>query len=250
MPITSFAFDSSTGTGTLTLTLSNGTAAAIGSLRRLRAKYASNTLSISTVAGGNCNISSGAGAGKWTRILGPTADTNATVNRHEVWIGTASNGNSTGKETITLTWSGTITGIGVDLMCRTFDNGDTTTTWALDGTQQGLVNNASSATITYPSLTAAGAGELATGGARCPSGGSYGTPTGGGFTWVTATDANGNPDIYSLSAGSGTVAPTQSTTATISHADLVLIVATVPGVAAVRPDLSVIEQSVNRAATY
>lgn len=207
--------DSATGTALTTLTLT--AAAAVGDVRVLVTVLGSSTINVSSISGGNATT--------WTRVMGPTNDTNASIKRHEIWIGTVANGNTSGHETITITWASSTAGLATDLDCRTFSNSDTATTWARDGSQSGLNNNASAATITYPSLTAAGAGELYVGHSRTPSGGSYGTPTGGGFTWVTATDANGNPYIYSVSAGSGTVAPTQSTTASVSHAIGVLLIA-------------------------
>lgn len=215
--------DSVTGTALTTLTVTS--TVAVGDCRVLFVKIGNGLDSVASVSGGNCAASGGA-AGSWARVAGPTVDTNATAHTHEIWLGTVSNTNSTGKETITLTYSLSIVGIGTDLDARAFSSGlGSGTTWAKDGSQSGFNNNASSASITYPSLTAAGSGELYVGHSRTPSGGSYGTPAGGGFTWVTTTDANGNPYIYSLSTGSGTVAPTQSTSASTSFAIGVLITA-------------------------
>jgi hypothetical protein len=228
--------DSSTGTALTSLTLT--ASASVGSVRAFGAKANRTTGNISSLSGGNVTT--------WSRVAGPTVDTAGTAATHELWIGTCT---SSGTTAITVTWSGTITGISTDLYCRTFDNGNASTTWALDGSAAGFKDNTASTTITYPSLSASGAGELYFAHARCPSGGSYGTPTGQSLTWVTTTDANGNPYIYTLSSASGTNAPTQSTTSTDSHAIAALIVATIPS-SAVRPDLLVIEQSVNRAATY
>lgn len=210
------SLDSATGTALTTLTLT--ATAAVGDVRVLVTVLGSSTINVSSISGGN--------ATSWTRVAGPTNDTNGTIKRHEMWIGTVANGNTSGHETITITWASSTAGLATDLDCRTFSNSNTATTWARDGSQSGFNNNASAATITYPSLTAAGSGELYVGHARVPSGGSFGTPTGGGFTWVTNTDANGNPVIYSVSTGSGTVAPTQSTTASVSHAIGVLLIAT------------------------
>jgi hypothetical protein len=231
------SLDSATGTALTALTLT--ATSAVGDVRCFFTKVNSNTITVSSLSGGNATT--------WTRVAGPSVDTNGTAATHELWIGTCTGAGTT---SITVTWSATPTGLGTDLDCRTFSNSDTTTTWAKDGSASGFNNNASSTTITYPSLTAAGSGELYIGHARCPSGGTYGTPTGSGDTWVTATDANGNPYIYTLSSASGTNAPTQSTTATLSHAIGVLIIATIPSAASVRPDEPVIGQAVNRAGTY
>jgi hypothetical protein len=221
MAITHLGLDSSTGTASTTLAIVNGTVA-VGDMRRLRSKI-NGTPTITSISGGNCTT--------WTKVAGPDTDTNGTAAKHEMWIGTVTNTNSTGKETITITWSATVTGLGIDFICRSFSNGNATTTWARDGAALTFKNNASTTTITYPTGTATNAGELYTGGARCPSGGSYGTPGGTPASgWVTGTDANGNPDIYNLSVGSGSIAPTQSTTATLSYANGVLIIATIPAV--------------------
>ena len=211
------ALDSSTGTAPTTLVLT--AVAAIGDIRVFRSKVNSTTVAPSALSGGNC--------ASWTQVAGPTNDNQGTVARHSIWIGTVANANTSQHETITVTWSGTITGISVDLDCQTFSNSNTATTWARDGTASGLVNNVSSTTISYPSLTAAGTGELYVGYARASSGGAYGNPSGG----TSRTDANGNPAIYLLNAGSGTVAPTQTSNATVSNCMGVLIIATVPSAA-------------------
>ena len=206
------ALDSSTGTGSTTLTLT--AAAAIGDVRVFRTKANSTTVSPSSLAGGNCT--------SWTQGAGPSNDNQGTVARHSIWYGTVVNANTSQHETVTVTWSGSITGITVDLDCQTFSNGNTATTWARDGSALAIVNNTSSTTITYPTATAAGTGRLYAGFARASSGGAYGNPSGG----TSRTDANGNPAIYLLNAGSGSVAPTQTSNATISNTMGLLLVAT------------------------
>jgi hypothetical protein len=205
------SLDSSTGTAPTTLTLT--AVAAVGDARVFRHKVNSTTIAATALSGGNCT--------SWTQVAGPTNDNQGTVARHAIWIGTVVNANSSQHETITITWSASISGISVDLDCQTFSNSNTATTWAKDGSASGLVNNASSTTITYPSLTAAGTGELYAGFARASTGGAYGNPAGG----TSRTDANGNPAIYLLNAGSGTVAPTQTSNATISNCMGVLLIA-------------------------
>jgi hypothetical protein len=208
------SLDSATGTALTTLALAVGSACAVGDVRVFYAKVNSNTITVSSLSGGDVTT--------WHK--GPSYNDNAgTVGHHEMWWGIAT---AAGHTTITVTWSSTPTGLGTDLDCRTFSNGNTSTTWTLDSSN--TRDNAASTTITYASITAAGTGELACYHARCPSGGSYGTPSGGG-TWVTATDANGNPYIYSLSVGSGAIAPTQTTTSTDSHTIGLLLIASVGG---------------------
>jgi hypothetical protein len=113
-------------------------------------------------------------------------------------------------------------------VCQTFTTGNTGTTWARDGSALALLNNSSSTTVTYPTGTAAGTGELYFGHGRCASGASYGQPAGG----TEVTDANGNPTIYLLNAGAGSVSPTHTSAATLSYTIGVLVIATVPGGAA------------------
>src|SRR6266702_1319797 len=189
MPITANGtLKSSTGTATTTLTLT--ATSAIGDMRIFYSKVASNTITVSSLSGGNATT--------WTRMAGPNVDTNATPAGHEMWLGVCT---SVGTTTITVTWSAAVTGLAIDLNCQTFSFGNASTLWSKDGAQSGFLNNASSTTITYPSLTAQNGGELAVYRSRDPTGGTYGTPTGGGFTWVTQTDANGNAFVYSLSTG-------------------------------------------------
>lgn len=200
--------DSATGTALTSLTLT--ASCSVGSVRVFRSKANSTTISPSSLSGGNVTT--------WTQGAGPSNDNQGTVARHSIWYGTCT---SAGTTAITVTWSASITGIATDLDCQTFDAGNTATTWARDGSALAIVNNASSTTITYPSGTAAGTGELYVGYARASTGGAYGNPTGG----TSRTDANGNPAIYLLNAGSGTVAPTQTSNATISNSMGILLIA-------------------------
>ena len=202
----------SSTTSTAPTTLAIAAVAAVGDVRVLRAAVVSTTIQPTAVSGGNCS--------SWTQGFDPANDNQGTVRRHAVWYGTVANANSSQHETITITWSASVTGITIDLDCLTFSAGNTATTWARDGATLTIVNNASSTTITYPTATAGGTGRVYAGFARAPSGGSYGTPSGG----TTQTDANGNPAIYLLNAGSGSVAPTQTSTATTSNAAGLLLV--------------------------
>ncbi len=236
MPVTANGtLKSSTGTAATTLILT--ATSAIGDMRLFYSKVASNTITVSSISGGNATT--------WTQVAGPNVDTNASVGSHEMWLGVCT---SAGTTTITVTWSAAVTGLAIDFDCQTFSFGNASTLWSKDGAQSGFLNNASSTTITYPSLTAQNGGQLCVCHSRNPSGGTYGTPTGGGFTWVTQSDANGNTFVYSLSTGPGAVAPTQSSTATLSYAIGVLILVSTPPTLRRRP--SGLSQAVNRSATY
>lgn len=233
-------------TGTALTSLTLAATSAIGQVRVFFSKVTSNTITVSGLSGGNCPASGSGTPGQWTRVAGPSVDTASTIGTHEIWLGVCT---SAGTTAITVTWSGAVTGLAIDLDCQTFSFGDATTIWVKDGAQSGFLNNASTTTVTYPSLTATNAAELYVGHSRNPSGGTYGTPAGGGFTWVTQTDANGNTFIYSLSTGSGTVAPTQTSTATLSYAIGVLIMVYLPLVLRQgRPHG--MSQAVNRSETY
>lgn len=225
-------------TGTALTSLTLVATSAIGQVRVFYSKVTSNTITVSSLSGGNVTT--------WTRVAGPSVDTASTIGTHEMWLGICT---SAGTTAITVTWSAAVTGLAIDLDCQTFSFGNAATIWVKDGAQSGFLNNASTTTITYPSLTATNAAELYVGHGRNPSGGTYGTPTGGGFTWVTQTDANGNTFIYSLSTGSGTVAPTQTSTATLSYAIGVLIMAYLP-IALRQGRPHGMSQAVNRTNTY
>jgi hypothetical protein len=231
-------------TGTASTTLALTATSAIGDLRVFYSKVNSGTITVSALSGGDCPASGSGSPGQWTRVAGPSVDTASPVGTHEMWIGVCS---GVGATTITITWSASVTGLAIDLDCQTFSFGNASTLWNRDGTQSNFQNNASSTTITYPSLTAQNGAELYVGHSRNPTGGTYGTPTGGGFTWSTQTDANGNTFIYSLSTGPGTVAPTQSSVATLSYTIGALIIVSPPPNLRRRGGL---RQAVNRSATY
>jgi hypothetical protein len=226
-------------TGTALTSLTLAATSVIGDLRAFHAKVNSATVSVTGLSGGNVTT--------WTRVAGPTTDTSGVPATHDLWIGVCT---SAGTTAITVTWSASVTGLGTDFVCQTFTNSNTATTWARDGSALALLNNASSTTVTYPTGTAAGTGELYFGHGRCASGGSYSQPTGG----TEVTDANGNPTIWLLNAGSGSVAPTHTSTATLSYTVGVLVIATVPGGAATymprRGRPASMSQAVNRTNTY
>ena len=219
------SLDSATGTALTSLTLT--AAASLGAIRICHFKWASATQTVATVSGGNCPASGSGTPGAWALAVA-YYDNGSTVNRHEIWYGTVTNANATQKESISWTSSGSLTGLGTDLSNRTFDWGNTAIIWKHDSAAgTGTRNNTSSTTITYPSVTALHGSEVAVYKARAPSGSGYGAPGGTPASgWVTATDANGNPYIYNLSVGSGTVAPTQTSAATTSNTIGALFIAT------------------------
>ena len=171
------------------------------------------TLAHTNVAAGNCLILgtkittttitvtgvSGGGATGWTRIAGPNNDG---TRSQELWMGRVT---ATGAQTISLTYSGSVSAAAVDLDCQEFSSPlGTAAVWTKD--TSGWLLNSASTTVTYPTLAPARAPtELYAGQSRIP----------GGLTWsgLTAgftgqTDVNGNRFIYGLSV-TGSVSPSE-----------------------------------------
>lgn len=196
-----------TGTNATTLTI-NPTA--IGNAFALFVKVNSNTATVSSV--------SSSGTTGWTRIAGPTVDTNATPHTHEIWLGRVT---ATGSQTLTVANSGG-TGMALDAQQASSTAG-AGTIWGKDGTQSGFKTNTSSKTVTLPTLTPSGTGWYF-GHGRCPTSSTYSAPAAG---YTLTTDANGNP-LMSNPAASGAQSPTLTqVTAQITYAIGVIIAATV-----------------------
>lgn len=197
-----------TGSGVTTLSL-NPTA--IGNGFVLYVSIPDNVSHVTSVTGGNCTWSG--------PIAGPTVDTNGTPKTHEKWLGTAT---ATGAQTLTVANSASSV---MDLDAQQASSGlGATTVWAKDGSQSGFANNASSTTLTYPTLTPAAAAWYV-GHGRAPSGTTLSGAT-AGFTYTV--DANGNqfinnPNVSAASSPTGT-----SGAATVSHCIGVLIKASLP----------------------
>ena len=155
---------------------------------------------------------SGGGVTTWHKGVQFAGSTGAD---EELWYGTVT---STGSSTITFTWSTSITGHTAEYGAQEFTAGlGAGTVWALDKT--GTLNGASSTSIPFPSLTAAGTGELYFGYTVPNDTAVSGTTS--GFTYaVTPED---NIATYDTSV-SGTVAPTasQSPASTASSVALLL----------------------------
>lgn len=210
-----------TGTGVTTLAMSPAT---IGNAIGLYIKIPS---AIHTVSPGGVSDTKGT---IWQRVAGPFVDTDPTPHTHEIWVGTVI---ATGATTITVTNTG---GLAMDLDGQEATAGlGANTSWLRDGTQSGLRDNASSVTITYPTLTPA-ASAWYIGHARCPTGSSYSGTTAG---YTSTTDANGNQFINHPSIGAPSSPTATSSIATLSHCIGVLIKAAAttpaPTVTAVSP---------------
>jgi RHS repeat-associated protein len=124
---------------------------------------------------------SGGGVTTWTKATGFTGSPGFD---QELWYGKVT---TPGASIITPTWSGSIAGREVEYATQEFSSASgSSTTWAVDhsGTQD---NPTSSTTITYPSLSPTGSGELYFGFALdlADTGGST-----TGFTYASTNDSN------------------------------------------------------------
>jgi len=181
---------SQTGTGITTLTGVNPQH--VGDLMVAVDEQNDNTLTATSVSGG--------GVTTWTRAIQYVG-----VNEpreYEIWYGVVT---STGSSPIVFTLSGSNAGFVAEYEAQEFTDGlGSGTTWSLDTT--GHSETVSSATVTYPSLNAAGAGELYYGFADMPSAPAAGMTS--GFTYFTTADAN--QTAYNPAAGPGAVQPTST----------------------------------------
>ena len=181
---------SQTGTGITTLNGVNPQH--VGDLMVAVDEQNDNTLTATSVSGG--------GVTTWTRAIQYVGINEP--REYEIWYGVVT---STGSSPIMFTLSGSNAGFVAEYEAQEFTAGlGSGTTWSLDTT--GHQENASSTTVTYPSLTPAGAGELYYGFADMPS-----TPAAGstaGFTYFTTADSN--QIAYNPDAGSGSVQPTST----------------------------------------
>ena len=163
---------------------------AVGDALVLGVKISSSSVTVSSISGGHAT---------WSKLTN-SVDSSQTRDV-ELWLGTVT---STGSASISVTYSGSVSSINTELDVQEFSNGTgSSTTWTKDvvGASQ---NDTSSTTITWPTLTAAGASELYVGFGRAAS-----TPSAGGtsgFTYNTST--NSDPYIFNPNI-SGAVSPVQ-----------------------------------------
>lgn len=186
------------GTGTTTVSVTTHT---VGDVVMLGVFNDTSTITVSSVSGG--------GATGWARVAGPfsASVTNANL---EIWAGTVS---TVTTATITVTFSASVASLTVELDTDQFTAGlGSGTVWSRDGTQQAGKNNTTAATtVTYPSLTAAAAGELYFGKGIVAAGSANttGTPS----TAVFMADTFSDPYCYGLPTASGAYQPVQNISA-------------------------------------
>jgi len=166
----------------------------VGDVLVVGAEPGATTPTLTSVTGG--------GVTTWTKAV---AFAGTTQPRDvEIWYGTVS---ATGSATITFNWSGSVAAQTPDYGMQEFNAGlGAGAVWTVDKT--GHSDNASSTTVTYPSLTPTAAGETYFGFADVPN-----SPTGGGTSGFTyATTTNGNQVATNPSAGAGAVQPAATQT--------------------------------------
>ena len=195
----------SSGAGASTLAVSPSQ---VGHALVLSVRVGSPTINVASVSGGGAT---------WKKLT--SAVDGADV---ELWLGTVV---TAGPSTITLGFSGAIGLTGVELSSQEYaSTTGSSTTWSAD-TANYSDNTSSSTSVTMPTLTPSGPGELYVGYARIASTGVAGSTS--GFTYDVTTP-NGNLFTFNPSV-SGPVAPAASqTSAGTSLAVAVLLKASGP----------------------
>jgi hypothetical protein len=161
------------------------------------------TLAIFASKGNTITSVSGGGVTTWSRIIG--------ANSEELWRGVVT---TTGASTITVTVS-TPSGPTIELAAQEWTTGSATGSWVID--TSGTISNASSTTVTYPSLTPQSTKDLYVGYAIGNSTMSAGSTS--GFTYLTGASAS-NQGVYNT-----TTSTTSQPTATQSSAGTSIAVA-------------------------
>jgi hypothetical protein len=176
--------------------------------------YQSAAITVTSVTGGGCT---------WA-FAGRYADT-SNISKRELWIGTVTSAGSA--STVTVVYSGSVTGDSIELDCQEFTNGTGAgTTWTLDGSVAGTTNTASTS-CTFPTLTPSGAGELYFGHWFTSSSTINSSPTSG---YATAKDAFTDGIIYNPACSASAQSPTGTiSTSNASYTIAMLVIATAPG---------------------
>ncbi len=205
------------GTGVTTLAVTPQHA---GDLLALVVKVGSTGVTASTVSGG--------GVATWARAEDYTGYSGTDL---EIWTGTVT---TTGASTLTVGFSTSVSAIYTGLAAQEFAGLGSGTVWGID--MGAGISNASSATVTFPKLTPAGAGELYFGYAAVANNASAGATAGFGY----ATTADGDVAAYDTAVSAATQPTASQSPAGLSGAAAVLITAStstsaVPTVTAVNP---------------
>lgn len=178
-----------------------------------------------TTSSGSPSVSnvSGGGVSTWFESLLSAQFTTPPANqRGTIWLGTAK---TTGASTVTITSStGSFAGSN-GLFCQEFTaNAGPNTRWYVDPGQTGTRTNASSATITFPTLVPSGPNRLYVGPGYA---GGTGNTSGATAGYTVQLDTNNNPFIYNTNVSTSQSPTSQQTTST-SDAMGILIFAVDP----------------------
>lgn len=204
-----------TGTGLKTLSV---VPSVVGALLVLTTTDANNITS-TAVSGGGCNASGSGLDGAWQRIAGPFSS--ASPASTEMWMGKVI---TAGSSTITIT--NTDTTNTIRLNCKEFNSGGGIgTAWAQDGAG-GSITNATSTTVTFPTLTPTGINRLYVGFGFNGTGLTTGaTPAG----TTVELDPGTNPYLYNPSVANSAQTPTSQQSGSATSAMIgALITATNP----------------------
>jgi len=185
------------GTALKTLSVAPSTT---GALLVLATTAGSNTAS-TAVSGGGCSASGSGLPGAWQLVAGPFSSN--VPWKLELWMGVV---NTTGASTITITNTSSGTN---RLNCKEFLAGGPGTTWSQDGAG-GTKQNATSATVTYPTLTPSGENRLYAGFGVNGTGLTTGaTPSG----TIVELDPGTNPYLYNPDVANSAQSPTSNQSA-------------------------------------
>lgn len=181
----------------------NVSPATTGNLMALAVEITSTSYNVTSVSGG--------GVTNWHLVKANNGSAH-----EEIWEGTVT---STGASTITVAYSGT-PGVNVDLDAEEFTAGlGAGTNWFV--TASGAVNNGTSTTLTYPSLTATQTNGLYWGYGRSAATGSGGSTSGFNYTVTGST----NVVAYNPSMAAGiTYSPTANNSGTVLSDGIAMII--------------------------
>lgn len=221
------SFVSATGTSLVTLSV-NPTA--VGDAFMFTTSYIASA-TLSSVSGGGCTT--------WTKLVGAFTAYSGSA-KLDLWMGVVT---ATGSSTITISGTGLT---NTQRLCaqQFTSGGGSGTTWAQDGSG-GTKTNASSATITFPTMTPGGSNRLFMGYGLVANSASAGSQTAG---YTLDLDPGSNPFMFNPSVSTAQT-PTCTQTAGLSGTIAALVTATNP--VTFRPQILMpYRAAVQRAATF
>lgn len=185
---------------------------------------------------------SGGGCSSWLH-LGSSAFDTSIPGSMDLWLGVVT---ATGSPTVSVAWNASPS-TGSEIVAQEFTAGlGASTVWAVDNSQTGQIDNASSATITFPTLVPTGSGRLYVG-----LGMPFNSATAGstsGYTYVISSGFT-SAFIYNPSVGASTSPTAGESPAGRSLAAAALLTASLPATVIPQRPL-VVGQAVARAAFF